>query len=132
MGLTYNVYLNADKIFGCRECKAHLADYNDIVSRVRPPSTFSLDKILHLLTGRKNFRGQHGKAFLFERVVNVTDADPVERNMTTGRHIVRDISCRTCHIVVGWKYDKAYEPAEKYKEGKYILEEALLCSMDQK
>ena len=43
MGLTYNVYLNADKIFGCRECKAHLADYNDIVSRVRSPlSLFSL------------------------------------------------------------------------------------------
>jgi hypothetical protein len=41
MGLTYNVYLNADKIFGCRECKAHLADYNDIISRVRPPP-FSL------------------------------------------------------------------------------------------
>lgn len=34
MGLTYNVYLDSDKIFGCRECKAHLADYNDIISRV--------------------------------------------------------------------------------------------------
>lgn len=52
--------------------------------------------------------------------------------MTTGRHIVRDISCRTCRVVVGWKYDKAYEPAEKYKEGKYILEEQLLCLVDQK
>jgi hypothetical protein len=52
--------------------------------------------------------------------------------MTTGRHIVRDISCRTCRVIVGWKYDKAYEPNEKYKEGKYILEEALLCLVDQK
>lgn len=112
MGLTYNVYLNADKIFGCRECKAHLADSNDIISR--------------------NFRGQHGKAFLFESVVNVVEGDPAERNMTTGRHIVRDISCRTCQVIVGWKYDKAYEPNEKYKEGKYILEEALLCLVDQK
>jgi hypothetical protein len=47
--------------------------------------------------------------------------------MTTGRHIVRDISCRQCKETVGWKYDKAYESSEKYKEGKFILEEELLC-----
>ena len=47
--------------------------------------------------------------------------------MTTGRHIVRDISCRQCKEIVGWKYDKAYEASEKYKEGKFILEEELLC-----
>jgi hypothetical protein len=46
--------------------------------------------------------------------------------MTTGRHIVRDIHCRQCNEVVGWKYDKAYETSEKYKEGKYILEGELL------
>ncbi|CRG85739.1 Protein yippee-like 3 [Talaromyces islandicus] len=107
MGLSYNVYLNANKVFGCKQCKTHLADYNDIVSR--------------------NFRGQHGKAYLFHSVVNVTATEAVERNMTTGRHIVRDISCRQCREVVGWRYDKAFETAEKYKEGKYILEEELLC-----
>lgn len=47
--------------------------------------------------------------------------------MTTGRHIVRDIACKQCKETVGWKYDKAYEAAEKYKEGKYILEAELLC-----
>lgn len=52
--------------------------------------------------------------------------------MTTGRHVVRDISCRQCKEIVGWKYDKAHEAAEKYKEGKFILEEALLCLVDQK
>lgn len=35
MGLAYNIYLNSSKIFGCKACKTHLADYNDIVSRVR-------------------------------------------------------------------------------------------------
>ena len=45
----------------------------------------------------------------------------MERNMTTGRHIVRDIICKQCNETVGWKYDKAYEASEKYKEGKYIL-----------
>jgi hypothetical protein len=34
MGLAYNVYLTSNKIFGCKKCKTHLADYNDIISRV--------------------------------------------------------------------------------------------------
>ena len=35
MGLAYNVYLNSNKIFGCKNCKTHLADFDDIISRVR-------------------------------------------------------------------------------------------------
>ncbi|KAI5197401.1 hypothetical protein E4T42_08266 [Aureobasidium subglaciale] len=110
MGLAYNVYLNCKRIYGCKTCKTHLADHDDIVSR--------------------NFRGQHGKAFLFNNVVNVISGEAGERNMTTGRHVVRDITCRQCKETVGWKYDKAYEPAEKYKEGKYILEAELLCNVN--
>ncbi|KAI9885037.1 MAG: hypothetical protein M1823_003171 [Watsoniomyces obsoletus] len=107
MGLTYNVYLNSNRIYGCKNCKTHLGDHDDIISR--------------------NFRGQHGKAYLFENVVNVVAAEAVDRNMTTGRHVVRDINCKQCKETVGWKYDKAFEQSEKYKEGKYILEAELLC-----
>ena len=57
------------------------------------------------------------------------EEEAAERNMTTGRHIVRDIKCRQCKDTVGWKYDKAYEQNEKYKEGKFILEAELLCSV---
>lgn len=74
----------------------------------------------------QNFRGQHGKAYLFNTVVNVATSEPSERNMTTGRHVVRDIMCRGCSETVGWKYDQAYELSEKYKEGKFILEAELL------
>jgi hypothetical protein len=77
----------------------------------------------------QNFRGQHGKAYLFSKVVNVTAGEASERNMTTGRHIVRDIACRQCNETVGWKYDKAYEASEKYKEGQFILEAELLCNV---
>jgi hypothetical protein len=49
--------------------------------------------------------------------------------MTTGRHIVRDISCRQCDQIVGWKYDKAYETQEQYKENKFILEAELLVQV---
>ena len=51
----------------------------------------------------------------------------MERNMTTGRHIVRDVKCKQCDETVGWKYDKAYESSEAYKVGKFILESELLC-----
>ena len=77
----------------------------------------------------QNFRGQHGKAYLFNSVVNVEAGEPSERSMTTGRHIVRDITCKQCNETVGWKYDKAYESSEKYKEGKFILEAELLCNV---
>ncbi|KAI1282486.1 yippee [Xylaria sp. FL0933] len=107
MGLLYNTYLNSNKIYGCKNCKAHLANHEDIISR--------------------NFRGQHGKAYLFNTVVNIEAGEPIERSMTTGRHIVRDITCRQCKETVGWKYDKAFENNEKYKEGKFILEFELLC-----
>jgi Fe-S-cluster-containing dehydrogenase component len=109
MGLSYNVYLNSSRIFGCKNCKTHLSNHDDIVS--------------------KNFRGQHGKAYLFTSVVNIHEDSPVERNMTTGRHVVRDITCRQCDTIVGWKYDKAYESQEKYKEGKFILEVELLVQV---
>ncbi|KAK3944602.1 peptidylprolyl isomerase [Diplogelasinospora grovesii] len=109
MGLAYNTYLNSSRIYGCQKCKAHLANHEDIISR--------------------NFRGQHGKAYLFNNVVNILTGDPNERVMTTGRHIVRDIMCRQCREVVGWKYDKAFESSEKYKEGKFILEAELLCNV---
>jgi len=34
MGLTYNVYLDAKRIYGCKNCKTHLADHDEIISRV--------------------------------------------------------------------------------------------------
>lgn len=135
MGLAYNTYLNSAKIYGCKTCKAHLANHEDIISRVctgppftsTPPGFFPRSQ--DLLTRGQNFRGQHGKAYLFHSVVNIDTGAPNERNMTTGRHVVRDITCRQCKETVGWKYDKAYEPSEKYKEGKFILEAELLCNV---
>lgn len=140
MGLRYNDYLSGDKIYGCKNCKTHLANHEDIISRVRffPFSLRShvfpvlLDAVpVETRTNEENqnFRGQHGKAYLFHTVVNIESGDPAERNMTTGRHVVRDITCRQCKETVGWKYDKAYETSEKYKEGKFILEADILCNV---
>ena len=37
-------------------------------------------------------------------------------------HSVSDIFCNRCKTLVGWTYSKAYEPSQKYKEGKFIIE----------
>ena len=49
-----------------------------------------------------------------------------ERLMTTGMHVVADIWCTHCAAVVGWKYEEAYENAQRCKEGKFILEKCKL------
>ena len=36
--------------------------------------------------------------------VNVVEGDPMDRQMTTGNHTVRDIHCCKCGTTLGWKY----------------------------
>ncbi|KAI0786044.1 Yippee/Mis18 [Abortiporus biennis] len=109
MGMSYRRYLAGARIYGCSNCKTHLATIHSMISRA--------------------FNGQHGRAYLFDGVVNVLEGEPNDRQMTTGNHTVRDIYCVKCHTILGWKYDKAYEPSQKYKEGKYILERNLLVDV---
>lgn len=78
--------------------------------------------------------------------MNVIEGEPVDRQMTTGNHTVRDIYCCKCGETLGWKYvrrvvivrfqhlpcraqERAYEASQKYKEGKYILERNLLTDV---
>ncbi|BFZ55755.1 protein yippee-like moh1 [Savitreella phatthalungensis] len=109
MGIQYNKYLSGDKVYGCKKCQTHFALPEHIMA--------------------KSFHGQAGKAYLFSRVCNVQLGDQEERHMMTGRHIVRDLACRQCRSYVGWKYDKAWEPDQAYKEGKFILEYELIRSV---
>ncbi|ORZ33254.1 yippee-like protein [Catenaria anguillulae PL171] len=113
MGQLHKRYLNAsghnNKIFGCGGCHTHLSTYNDIIS--------------------KQFQGQTGRAYLFSKVVNISEGPCEERSMTTGLHVVRDVFCLTCGRTLGWTYVHAYEESQRYKEGKYILEKLLLTDI---
>lgn len=107
MGFTYRAYLDEEakrcKIYACSNCRSHLSTFDHLIS--------------------KDFHGVHGKAYLFENVVNiVVSHESEERVMTTGKHLIRYISCSGCDEELGWKYIKAYERDQKYKEGKFILE----------
>jgi len=46
--------------------------------------------------------------------------------MLTGRHMVRDVYCKNCEAKLGWMYEFATNEDQRYKEGKTILERALI------
>ena len=50
--------------------------------------------------------------------------------MLTGRHIVRDVACKSCSQKLGWVYEFATEENQRYKEGRVILERALVTEQD--
>ncbi|CAJ2644037.1 unnamed protein product [Trifolium pratense] len=83
MGRLFLINLEG-RIYTCKFCRTHLALYEDIVS--------------------KTFHSRHGKAYLFNKVVNVSLGETEERPMMTGLHTVADIYCVGCGSIVGWKY----------------------------
>lgn len=58
------------------------------------------------------------------------DSEAQDRVMLTGRHIVRDVACKSCNTKLGWIYEFATEEAQRYKEGRVILERALVTEHD--
>ena len=56
--------------------------------------------------------------------MNVVVGAKEVRQLMTGLHTVADIYCNDYREVLGWKYERAYEETQKYKEGKFILEKS--------
>ena len=52
----------------------------------------------------QNFCTRTGKAELFEMVSNVQEGKKEERAMITGIYTIRDIRCKQCLELLGWKY----------------------------
>lgn len=109
MGRLFIIKLDG-RFYSCQTCRSHLADSDELVS--------------------KAFHCRHGKAYLFNTVVNVSVGPKEDRFMTTGLHSVADVYCNSCQQIVGWKYEEAFEKSQKYKEGKFILERAKLINGD--
>uniref|UniRef100_A0A915EF71 Yippee domain-containing protein n=1 Tax=Ditylenchus dipsaci TaxID=166011 RepID=A0A915EF71_9BILA len=91
------------KIYSCRRCKTFLSNIENMIS---DRST--------------------GVAWLFDSVINIDLSNVEEKVMLTGRHMVRDAFCKNCKSRVGWMYEFAHDPQQVYKEGKVILEKALI------
>jgi len=69
MGRVHRSFLPGARIYACSNCRAHLTNYEDIVS--------------------KSFQGRTGRAYLFNNVINVTLGPVEDRILTTGLHKVR-------------------------------------------
>ncbi|KAF4315689.1 hypothetical protein BBO99_00008561 [Phytophthora kernoviae] len=92
--------------FRCADCGNIVADRDDIVS--------------------KTFFGRTGKAFLMNNMYNIRIGSARNRYLMTGMHTIGDVLCSQCDFVLGWKYIKAMESSQKYKEGKFIMEQAVV------
>ena len=64
------------------------------------------------------------------QVVNLKMSEVMDRVMLTGRHMVRDVFCKNCDAKLGWMYEFATEDNQRYKEGRVILERALVQECD--
>jgi len=106
MGRHYLSHLGGFRLFCCVHCETFLTNRGELIST--------------------RFTGATGRAFLFNKVVNLNYSERSERVMLTGRHWVRDVFCKNCNDKVGWMYEFALEDAQRYKEGKVILEKALV------
>ncbi|KAL0542503.1 hypothetical protein IC582_022617 [Cucumis melo] len=76
----------------------------------------------HLLS--KSFLAKSGKAFLFSEAKNIVEGPKEQKQLITGIFKTTEIHCNICGQVLGWKYLKAYDLSQKYKEGKFIIETA--------
>ena len=62
------------------------------------------------------------RSYLFASASNVSLGPKEDRVLLTGLHTVADIYCVSCQTRLGWKYVEAFEPSQKYKEGRFIVE----------
>ncbi|KAL5068491.1 hypothetical protein RYX36_019378 [Vicia faba] len=92
------------RLYFCFSCRNHVALHDDIIS--------------------KAFRGRNGRGFLFSHAMNVRVGPKEDKELITGLYTTADVYCCDCNQVLGWKYEKAYQENQKYKEGKYILEKS--------
>ncbi|GAB4844627.1 hypothetical protein Ancab_038029 [Ancistrocladus abbreviatus] len=88
--------------YSCFICRNYVARHDDIIS--------------------KSFQAQSGRAFLFSHAFNVMVGPKEDRHLITGLHTVADVFCSDCGEELGWKYLRAYQESQKYKEGKFVLE----------
>ncbi|XP_028060084.1 protein yippee-like At4g27745 isoform X1 [Camellia sinensis] len=92
------------RLYSCCNCRNHVALHDDVIS--------------------KAFQGKNGRAFLFSHAMNIVVGPKEDRQLRTGLHTVADVYCSDCREVLGWKYVRAYEETQKYKEGKFVLEKS--------
>uniref|UniRef100_A0A0N5BLU7 Protein yippee-like n=1 Tax=Strongyloides papillosus TaxID=174720 RepID=A0A0N5BLU7_STREA len=106
MGRLFIEHLGGKRMYVCKKCNTYLTNKEQMIS--------------------SRFTGSTGRAYLFDKVVNLEYSEMQARNMITGDHFVRDVSCKVCKTKIGWMYEFAFEESQQYKENHVILEKKLI------
>lgn len=72
-------------------------------------------------------QGKTGPAYMFAHAMNIIVGQKEDRKLITGLFTVADIYCSNCGETLGFKYLRAYEVRQKYKEGRFIIERAKIA-----
>uniref|UniRef100_A0A5B6ZJA6 Protein yippee-like n=1 Tax=Davidia involucrata TaxID=16924 RepID=A0A5B6ZJA6_DAVIN len=88
--------------YSCSNCRNPVAFRDDLLS--------------------KKYLAKSGPAYLFSRAMNVAVGHKEDRKLITGLFTIADIYCSNCGEVLGWKYLRAYDARQKFKEGTFIIE----------
>ncbi|KAI6207082.1 Protein yippee-like [Aphelenchoides besseyi] len=125
MGRIFLEHLGGDTTFHCYKCMNYLTNKYECLSDSFTGQLAQFVLLEHWVSGAS------GPAFLFRRVVNVKTSELQHRDMITGQHIVRDVSCTLCNTKLGWEYEFAFESNQTYKEGYVVLEKKLLRVLEE-
>ncbi|KAL2921755.1 hypothetical protein RDABS01_013246 [Bienertia sinuspersici] len=99
------------RVYSCNNCRNPVAFKEDLLS--------------------KSFVASSGRALMFRNAVNLKVGDRKERQLITGQFTIADIYCGKCGQVLGWKYFRAHDPRQAYKEGNFIIELAKIVKGNQ-
>lgn len=61
---------------------------------------------------------------MFAHAMNVVLGYKEDRELLSGVFTVCEVRCSKCGEELGWKYVRAYNPRQMYKEGRFIIEKA--------
>lgn len=75
----------------------------------------------------KCVQGKSGPAYLFSHAMNIIVGQKEDRKLMTGLFTVADIYCSNCGEILGWKYVRAFEARQKFKEGRFVIETAKMA-----
>lgn len=98
-------------MYHCNSCKSPILHCHDIVST--------------------HYHGAHGPAFLVDHLYNVAEHQTAYTTaFITGAYRVCNVQCAGCGITLGKKYIVAHELANRFKVGKYLLEQTMVSLPD--
>ena len=61
---------------------------------------------------------------MFSHAMNIIVGQNHDKELITGLYTIAEIFCCNCGQELGWKYIRASEDRQKFKEGKFIIERA--------